>query len=307
MSRFIARHQVGAFFALSFLLSWIIWLLSPTLSAGDDYARLAITCIGAYGPALAAFLVSGVAGPERSIGGNRRRWGVFVLVILTTNVIWLLSTDKFGPFNLGNPFLFASKQILGALAALVISGPFSRGDGVRDLLLPLTIWRVRPMWFFIALAGIPMLIALAVLLALWLGAPMPAQDRPVEAQSWQSLLPSLPLAYLQTMLFQGPLNEEPGWRGLALPRLQRTRGPIVASVVIGVIWGLWHAPLYMSGIYSGGVQAAMGRLLWTIPLAFLFTWVYNHTQGSLLMTVLLHTSVNVQGDVSSIVLRALVR
>jgi membrane protease YdiL (CAAX protease family) len=53
------------------------------------------------------------------------------------------------------------------------------------------------------------------------------------------------------------------------------------------------------------MEAMLGRLLWTIPLAFLFTWVYNHTRGSLLMSVLLHTSVNLQGDISFMVLQAL--
>ena len=86
---------------------------------------------------------------------------------------------------------------------------------------------------------------------------------------------------------------------------QKIHGPIVASILIGSIWGLWHAPLYLSGVYSGGLQAMIGRVFWTIPLAFLFTWVYNHTRGSLLLSVLLHTSVNLQGDISSLVLSAL--
>jgi len=103
----------------------------------------------------------------------------------------------------------------------------------------------------------------------------------------------------------GHLNEEPGWCGLAQPRLQKKYGSIIASIIIGVIWGLWHAPLYWTGIYSGGIEEILGRFLWTIPLAFLFTWAYNRTQGSLLVSILLHTSVNFQGDISSAVLQAL--
>ena len=305
MSRFIAHHQLGAFLFLSFLISWIIWLASPSLSAGDHYTELVITCIGAYGPALGAILVSGAARPERSTATSPKRLGVFALVFLAVNVIWLFSTDKFGPFNLGSPVLFALKQVLAALVALVISGPFSRTEGVRDLLLPLTTWRVRPIWYFVVIAAVPLLIAMAIFTASWLGAPLPTQPLTVGDQPMHLLLSGLLLAYLQTALFQGPLNEEPGWRGFALPRLQKIHGPIVASILIGSIWGLWHAPLYLSGVYSGGLQAMIGRVFWTLPLAFLFTWVYNRTRGSLLLSVLLHTSVNLQGDISSLVLSAL--
>ena len=93
--------------------------------------------------------------------------------------------------------------------------------------------------------------------------------------------------------------------GLALPKLQKIYGSIIASIIIGVIWGLWHAPLYLTGICSGGIEEMLGRFLWTIPLAFLFTWVYKRTQGSLLVSILLHTSVNFQGDISSVVLQVL--
>ena len=305
MSRFIAHHQLGAFLSLSFLISWIIWLALPGLSAGDHYTELVITCIGAYGPALGAMLVSGAARPERSTATSPKRLGVFALILLAVNVIWLFSTGKFGPFNLGSPVLFALKQVLAALVALVISGPFSRTEGIRDLLMPLTIWRVRPIWYFVVVAAVPLLIATAIFTASWLGAPLPSQQLTVGDKPLHLLSSGLLLAYLQTALFQGPLNEEPGWRGLALPRRQKIHGPIVASIVIGSIWGLWHAPLYLGGVYPGGLQAMIGRVFWTIPLAFLFTWVYNRTRGSLLLSVLLHTSVNLQANISSLVLSAL--
>jgi membrane protease YdiL (CAAX protease family) len=307
MTRLIAAHQLGAFYLLTLLTSWAIWLVSPSLSAGDQYAQLAFTCIGAFGPALAAMLVSSAARPRRSAGGSLKRWGAFALVLLAVEFIWVLSPDKFGPFNLRSPALFLSKQVLAALVALVMSGPLSRTEGIRELLLPLTTWRVRLIWYFVAIAAIPLLIALAIIAAAILGAPLPTPQDTIGGQSWRVLLAGFPLAYLQTVLFQGPLNEEPGWRGFALPRLQKSHGPILASIILGATWGLWHAPLYLTGVYPGGAPAMMGRALWTIPLAFLLTWVYNHAQGSLLISVLVHTSVNLQDDISALVLSALPR
>ena len=301
----VVGHQVTLFFVAAFLISWTIWLLSPVLSAGDSNAKLVIILIGAYGPSLAAIFVSSIAGPERSGIKSVKRWVVFVSVFLIVNLIWLLSTEKFGSFNPSNPVLFIWKQVLAALVALVISCIFSGRKGVRGLLLPLTSWRVKPVWYLIVLLGIPLLVVLGICLAWLLGAPFPTEYNFVRPQPWYRLSPGLLLAYLQTVLFQGPLNEEPGWRGLALPRLQKMYGSIIASIIIGVIWGLWHAPLYWIGIYSGGIAEVLGRFLWTIPLAFLFTWVYKRTQDSLLVSILLHTSVNFQGDISSVVLQAL--
>jgi len=305
MSRFIARHQVVDFFGLAFLVSWAVWLLSPAIGHGDEHTRLVITLIGAYGPALAAMCVSSIVGPGSSGIKGVKRWQVFILVFAAADLVWLLSTEKFGPFDPGNLVLFTSKQVLAALVALVISGVWSSRAGVRDLLLPLTSWQVKPVWYLVVLLGFPMLIALAIFLASLLNAPLPAGYDTAQPRPWYQLVPGFLLAYFLTMVFQGPLNEEPGWRGLALSRLQRNHGAIAASILIGVIWGAWHAPLYFTGIYPGGMEAMLGRILWTIPLAFLFTWVYNHTRGSLLLTVLLHTAVNLQGDISSLVLQAL--
>jgi membrane protease YdiL (CAAX protease family) len=304
-SEFIARHQVTCTFVLAFAISWGIWFLSPGLSAGDEHAKLVITLIGAYGPALAAMLVSGITKPDRLDINKGRRVRVFLLVFIFANLIWLFSKDKFGPFDQGDTVLFCWKQVLAAIVAMVISAIYSRRQGVRELLLPLTNWRVQPVWYLIVLLGFPVLIALAIILASALDAPIPTEFSTVPSQAWYRLIPGFLLAYVQTMLFQGPLNEEPGWRGLALPKLKEVYGSIFASVVIGVLWGLWHAPLYFTGIYSGDLAGMLGRLMWTVPLSLLFTWVYNRTNGSLLMSVLLHTSVNLQGDITAIVFQLL--
>jgi membrane protease YdiL (CAAX protease family) len=83
--------------------------------------------------------------------------------------------------------------------------------------------------------------------------------------------------FLLTLFFLGA-QEEPGWRGFALPRLQERFSPVKATLVLGLIWGVWHVPLY-------------GPVGFVVPmvLAFFYTWVYNRT-GSTLMPILLHAS-----------------
>jgi uncharacterized protein len=93
-------------------------------------------------------------------------------------------------------------------------------------------------------------------------------------------------------LFTGPISEEFGWRGFTQPLLQARMNPAITSLIIGVIWGLWHIPLF----YTPGTSQVEMNLLWFvingIALAFHFTWVYNHTGGSILMAILFHTAIN---------------
>lgn len=94
----------------------------------------------------------------------------------------------------------------------------------------------------------------------------------------------------------GPLGEEAGWRGFALPRLQARHSPLVASLLLSVIWGLWHLPLHLQGVYHGvfpdGMPGILLRIVTSAPTAILFTWLYNRTRGNLWLMVLLHTAVN---------------
>jgi uncharacterized protein len=95
------------------------------------------------------------------------------------------------------------------------------------------------------------------------------------------------------MLLTGPLCEELGWRGFALPRLLDRFNPFFASLILGVIWGIWHLPSFFVG---GMVQAGLSLplfLLTALLLSFFVTWVFQHTGGSVLITVLVHYIFNI--------------
>jgi membrane protease YdiL (CAAX protease family) len=105
----------------------------------------------------------------------------------------------------------------------------------------------------------------------------------------------LPFVFLQQTLVGSSMGEELGWRGYLLPRLQRRFGALVASVVLGLIWGLWHLPLALT---PGDVRSETffgWTLLGLVAAAILFTWVYNNTRGSLLIALLFHTAINMVG------------
>jgi uncharacterized protein len=88
----------------------------------------------------------------------------------------------------------------------------------------------------------------------------------------------------------GPMGEEPGWRGFALPGLQAGRSPLVATLILAVLVVGWHVPLFF--IEEGGLQPSvvLGGLLGPFAFTFVATWLFNHTGGSVLMTLVMHAT-----------------
>lgn len=157
--------------------------------------------------------------------------------------------------------------------------------GIRRLLRRYVLWRVQFRWYAFVLLLIP---AVEVLGAIAV---------PGAAASYQPLTSAMivgyPLAFASTFLLGGPLGEEPGWRGFALPRLQQRHGPLLGSTVLGVLWALWHFPLFWSGIWTPRTFANMWMFVVMITLlTILITFVFNHAKGSLLITMLMHASFN---------------
>jgi uncharacterized protein len=117
-----------------------------------------------------------------------------------------------------------------------------------------------------------------------LGAAPPS---PVQLAGW-SLIVTSTLGFLVNP-FTGAW-EEPGWRGYALPLLLRRHSALVASAVVGVIWALWHIPLFLTGLIPWPDAVLV------FALSFVFTAIYLHTAGSVLIAFLLHASINGAGE-----------
>ena len=113
--------------------------------------------------------------------------------------------------------------------------------------------------------------------------------------------PSYLLSHLATYIFVlvlgGPLFEEIGWRGFALARMEALHGPLLASVILGVLWALWHLPEFLvpSWAASSGGGGILGITLFSvtaITFTIVITWVFNNTRASVLLAILLHTSID---------------
>ncbi|MCI0464409.1 MAG: CPBP family intramembrane metalloprotease [Gemmataceae bacterium] len=179
--------------------------------------------------------------------------------------------------------LLATLGQFGPLASAVLfSALDGHGGGVRGLWGRFLLWRVSPVWFGVVLLLPPACLWSAIFAhALAEGNP----SEPPALGDPSTLLPHLVI----TLLVGGPLGEEPGWRGFALPRLRAAWHPVPASVLLGLIWAGWHLPLW----WIADVPASFGLyVVGVIPLTYLFTWVSDHTQGSVLLAMLFHASLN---------------
>jgi uncharacterized protein len=171
---------------------------------------------------------------------------------------------------------------LGALVPGAVALALTRRDhgSVRPLWSQMTRWRVAPRWYAAAV-GIPIaLVVAATFVSTRFGAD------PAEV----TLLGSL--AYFPMMLLLAGGPEEPGWRGYALPRLQHRLNALAATMVLGCVWALWHAPLWFiaeSG-YAGMSYPAYFTL--TVGQSVIYTWLFNSTGGNVLLAMIFHAAMN---------------
>jgi uncharacterized protein len=203
-------------------------------------------------------------------------WGIAALLLL----IPVQMTAWFGAMSAHNP-LFRLAVFAPTIAAIVVTVSIDGLTGLRALFSRLVRWRFGLQWYLFVLVGIPIL----GLCATVLGGGTPA----LALTPWYLVIP---VVISQIYLDPGPLGEELGWRGYALPRLLEGRSALSASLLLGLTWFIWHLPAFLIG---GSPQLGLSLpafLLSALALSILATWLYHNTQGSVLPSVLLHLTAN---------------
>ena len=214
----------------------------------------------------------------------------FVIAFVITWTLWWLAAFEARGLISSLPIPAQGLGVLGPLVAAVILTAHEGGRaGLRSLLRRIVHWRVAPVWYGVVLLG-PVLLYLATLaLEVVLGGQPPSLGALVGA------LPTV-LIYAALMVVFVGIGEEVGWRGYALPALQARYGALLASVVLGTMWALWHLPLFFNPDMFYSNMPFVIQLAIQIPMAILFTWVFNSTGGSVLMAILLHSMINASGQ-----------
>jgi membrane protease YdiL (CAAX protease family) len=211
------------------------------------------------------------------VGLIRRNQVVAVVVLAYALSWWAWIWYRLDPGNVDAPIL-----PIGPLLAVLILLPVIGGwPALQDLFRRILLWRVGWVWYLVVLAGPFALTLAAVRINVLLGA------RPLASFEMPDAV-SLAVRFVVILLWIG-LGEEPAWRGFVLPRLLAGRSALSAALVLGVIHAVWHLPLFgVEYFASNGVPWAVSVFCFSIVIA----WVFLHTQGSVLMPMLMHASNN---------------
>ena len=201
-------------------------------------------------------------------------WGILALLILFTAQIEAI----FGPVGYTNPLFILAVWSPGLVGCFLVWWHYGL-RGLGNFLRRLTLWRMPLAWWAFLVVGIAAVKYLGAAIGGTIADPFPFSP-------WYGVLPALALG-----LFIGPV-EELGWRGVALPLLQRRFAPLWASLILGVFWGLWHAPAFL---LSGTPQSAWTfgpYVVGVLALAVILTPMFNSAKGSLLIAALFHFQMN---------------
>jgi membrane protease YdiL (CAAX protease family) len=200
-------------------------------------------------------------------------WSIGVLLVAFPDQVESL----FGPMGYTNPAFILLVYSPGIVGVFMVWRHYGR-RGVAGLLRRLTLWRMSRGWWALLLLGMP-----AVFYA---GALVTGNVDDFPFDPWYGVLIALVPA-----LFIGPI-EELGWRGVALPLLQRRFAPLWAALIVGVVAALWHTPAFLM---SGTKQAAWGYgpfFLGVVAISVILTPMFNAARGSLLVAALFHAQMN---------------
>lgn len=225
--------------------------------------------------------------------GFLKRHALVIGIVLMFALTWPIDLANSGVLPFQFPFIVYILLGWGFGVASVIMTWLTLGkEGVLALLKRFLIWRVGWKWYPVAFLLIPSMQFASVLLSA-LVRQTPVDFSTVFAYKIFGPSVNLVLLIVPFFLFDAIANgEEIGWRGYVLPRLQARYSALVASLIVGVIWGFWHLPKYLSHWDTITFVIFMAA---TVARTVLYTWLYNNTKGSLLLTTLFHASSNTGG------------
>jgi uncharacterized protein len=219
--------------------------------------------------------------PAERRSGIIRRHPLTAYFILAFGLAWWP-----WPLTVLNPQSVAILPWSPIVAAFIVTAIVCGRRGVKELLSAMVRWRVGLVWYLVALLLPTVLVVASVYVAAAMGAPTPPNSHLAE---WYTAIPT----FFTTLIVAGPLTEEPGWRGFALPRMQERQSALVASLVLGIVWASWHLPLVLTDLT--GQRPLIQYFILLTAQSVLFTWLYNNTRGSVLLAILFHTAFNTVG------------
>ncbi len=198
-------------------------------------------------------------------------WGILALYIFLPEGM----ASVFGQLT-GNHPLFFLAVYAPAIAAFIIVARTGGVTGLKRFLVRVLLWRCSSAWYAFLIIGVPLIFIVGSLMRGNLF------TEPFPFMSFHNLLAALALAAIK-----GPI-EEFGWRGLALPLLQRKLAPVWAGLVLGVIWGLWHFPAFLLSGTQQSEWSFAAFFAGCLAISIVATALFNRSRGSILLSAFFH-------------------
>ena len=182
---------------------------------------------------------------------------------------------------------FVLSSLLGpTVAAFWVTGVLEGKDGMHRLFRRMFQFRAGLQWYAVIFI-VPIVIWVGAYSFIYNGAPI------ANLMANPSLLLSVFLPGVLIGLVIPSIGEEPGWRGFAFPRLQKQYGPIVATLILGTLHGIWHLPALFTPLFDPFTLEGFAKFVLTSMVAtFLYSWVYNGSRGNVWIAIVLHASGN---------------
>nr|MBF0223653.1 CPBP family intramembrane metalloprotease [Desulfobulbaceae bacterium] len=200
-------------------------------------------------------------------------WGILGLYILLPERMGAV----FGQLT-GNHPLFFLAVYAPAIASFILVVSHGGFTGLQSFLGRVLLWRCSAAWYAFLIIGIPLIF----IGGSWFRGNLFTEPFPFP--SFQSLVAALVLAAIK-----GPI-EEFGWRGLALPLLQRKFAPLWAGLILGAIWGLWHMPAFLLSGTQQSEWSFTAFFAGCLAISVIVTALFNESKGSILLSALFHFS-----------------
>jgi membrane protease YdiL (CAAX protease family) len=283
---YLKRHQLIAYFVLTYVITWGLLISIQPLFLHGQKSLAPLISLGVFAPALVSIGLSVILKPRPRQGSLRPAGIAFIVVWMLASVIIILQLTVNQQMQWSTPLAVVS-VITGLLPAFVASSAYSTIPGVRAHLRTYIKPRGAFGYYLLALVLFPAIWLLGNVLSRALGMEIPYSSYPLDVK----LLGTVIITFLYGIIYAG-LSEEPGWRGFALPRLQAMFSPLVSSLILGVIWAVWHAPGRFGGIEAKSVSDTLVEWGLILLVTVIFTWIFNRTKGSILVTALLHPAMN---------------
>ena len=291
LTNWVKDKQLTSFFVLMFLITWGLGFSYRAVLQQGKFLLAPLVFIATCGPALAGIIITIISGSTKKPAVNwQNAWITFfagwivAIAVFLAHFIFINSASL--SLNLILIVLIAAIPV-----AFIVNLIYTRFPVIRNF--PVILLRIRGniWWILLALILIPVLYIVSFPVSKLLGrssgsfSALPATG--FALAGW------IALKFLYQFFFFNGTGEEAGWRGFALPRLQLHVSPLIAALILSLIWVPWHTFLWQAeGRPINTMSFWLMSYLIHIPAGVIICWIFNRSRGSILAAGIAHAAAN---------------